>query len=463
MSYYDAAYSTRETIENTKYFTDVVINRNVPGALVECGVGAGSQLAAMGDIAKSGRWIYGFDSFEGIPLASVEDDVQPGVGANPNVPYTDKRELLKSSGITVHSKEVVRANLKRWTAHSDTIVLVKGWFQDTLAKYREVFQHLGGIALLRLDGDLYESTKVSLQHLFPLVSNRGIIIVDDWKLAGCRRACEEYFAYNPVCRICPPHGTEEDGPAYFIKRSIPALSHRHNVFSQNGEDGILRELLRRIGNNKHQRICAGQELDELDALPSPQPVADKSTGWVCEFGAWDGKECSNTFRLIRDEGYRGVYIEGRADYYELLLKTAEEYPNIHPIHTMVDYEGDNTLDNILSTTEIPTEFDVLSIDIDSYDYQVWQSVNRYTPKIVVVEINSSVSPLDWNHICGPGKEGTGFLPMMELGLSKNYTLICHTGNLVFVHNDYAHLFGDLLVPARECYRSAWIFNNRIQE
>jgi hypothetical protein len=450
MSYYDGAYSTRETVDNTKYYTQIALNRNVPGALVECGVGAGSQLAAMSDVARSSRWIYGFDSFEGIPLASVEDDVQHGVGANPNVPYTDKRELLKSSGITVHSKEEVRNNVKRWTQYSDRVVLVKGWFQDTLSRYRQVFQQLEGIAVLRLDGDLYESTRVSLEQLFPLVNNGGIIIVDDWKLKGCRRACQEYFQHHSVCEVQAPYGTDDDGPAYFIKRDVPALNYRRNVFSQNGEDGILEELLRRIHNK---------------------------SGWVCEFGAWDGKECSNTFRLIKEQGYRGVYIEGREDYYQLLLNTAREYPNIYPIHKMVAHEGEDTLDNILASvsvttnvdvdaegnilesTPVPTDFDVLSIDIDSYDYQVWQSVERYSPKIVIVEINSSVSPLDDTHIHAPGKEGTGFYPMVELGLSKNYTLICHTGNLIFVHSSYAHLYRDLLIPARECHRSCWIFNN----
>jgi hypothetical protein len=203
------------------------------------------------------------------------------------------------------------------------------------------------------------------------------------------------------------------------------------VFSQNGEDGIFQELLRRIEN------------------PSK---------WLCEFGAWDGKECSNTFKLVQ-EGYNAVYIEGREDYFQLLLKTCQEYPSIIPIHAMVGFEGDTILDNILATTPIPTDFDILSIDIDSYDYQVWRAVQQYTPKMVIIEINSSISPLNETHINGPGKEGTGFHPMINLGLSKGYTLICHTGNLIFVRNDLAHLYNDLIIPPTECYRSSWSFNN----
>jgi hypothetical protein len=221
MSYYDVAYSTRETIDNTKACTDTILDTKIPGCLVECGVAAGAQLGAMQTqlLARGEtRWIYGFDSFEGIPLASAEDDEQPGVpGPKPEIAYTDKRELLKSSGITVHTLEQVQARVKRWFPKAwDTIVLVKGWFQDTLPGYVSVFKQLGGIALLRLDGDLYESTKVSLEHLFPLMTPGGILIIDDWDLTGCRRACEEYFATHPVEQFRAPHG-DGAGPAYFRK------------------------------------------------------------------------------------------------------------------------------------------------------------------------------------------------------------------------------------------------------
>lgn len=221
MSYYEVAYSTCETIDNTKVCTDSILDAKIPGCLVECGVAAGAQIGAMqAQLLARGerRWIYGFDSFEGIPIASAEDDEQPGVpGPKPEVPYTDKRELLRTSGITVHAIEKVQATLKWWFPKAwDTIVLVKGWFQDTLPPYVSVFKQLGGIALLRLDGDLYESTKVSLEHLFPLVNAGGILIVDDWELTGCRLACEEYFATHPVEQFQPPHG-DGSGPAYFRK------------------------------------------------------------------------------------------------------------------------------------------------------------------------------------------------------------------------------------------------------
>jgi hypothetical protein len=58
---------------------------------------------------------------------------------------------------------------------------------------------------------------------------------------------------------------------------------------------------------------------------------------------------------------------------------------------MVAYEGEGILDTILDQTDIPIDFDILSIDIDSYDFQVWKSVQTYSPKFVIIEINSSIS------------------------------------------------------------------------
>lgn len=96
---------------------------------------------------------------------------------------------------------------------------------------------------------------------------------------------------------------------------------------------------------------------------------------------------------------------------------------------------------MLSKTDIPYDFDVLSIDIDSYDYQVWKSITQYRPKIVIIEINSDAYPFDEQHIHSERYQGTAFLPMVQLGVQKGYTLVCHTGNLIFIRNDLFHHLG----------------------
>jgi hypothetical protein len=205
--------------------------------------------------------------------------------------------------------------------------------------------------------------------------------------------------------------------------------YNKNIYSQNGEDGIIEELLKRLEINK---------------------------GWVCEFGAWDGIHLSNTFSLV-EKGFNAVFIEGDQEKYKDLLKTVERYPNIIPINAYVDHNtSDTSLDNLLRKTNIPIDFDILSIDIDSYDYQVWKSLDIYKPKIIIIEINSSIDTNIITHIHTPGKyAGTGFRPMYNLGIQKGYTFILHTGNMFFIRNDLFKKINITYINPLEHFRTKW--------
>jgi hypothetical protein len=128
-------------------------------------------------------------------------------------------------------------------------------------------------------------------------------------------------------------------------------------------------------------------------------------------------------------------IEGDFEKFQDLVKTSYNYKNVIPVHATVEASGAKCLDEILINTSIPIDFDVLSIDIDSFDYQVWQGINKFFPKIVVIEINSSFPPSE-RYVYGDGcQSGSSFRSMLELGQSKGYTFVCHTGNMIFVRND----------------------------
>ena len=186
-----------------------------------------------------------------------------------------------------------------------------------------------------------------------------------------------------------------------------------NKYSQNGEDGLLNEICKRIG-----------------LIPI----------WVCEFGAWDGKYLSNTFEFI-ETGTTAVLIEPVK--YKDLEKTAKEYPSIYPICAMISHTNDATkLDTLLATTPIPYDFEILSLDIDGEDYHIWESLTKYNPKIVIIEINSLIHPenKDYIHSSRNGCLGSGFGATLELGKRKGYTFVCHTGNMIFIRNDlYSNL------------------------
>lgn len=203
---------------------------------------------------------------------------------------------------------------------------------------------------------------------------------------------------------------------------LPLNKFQSNVYSQSGEDGVLAEILRRLG------------------------ISGNSGQWCVEFGAWDGKHLSNTFALVERAHYSAVYIEGDKRRFEDLKKTAQQHPSIVPLCAYVGATPDDpaSLDRLLAQTGIPKEFAVLSIDIDSHDLDVWESFVNYSPKIVVIEINSSVPPgVIWRH--GPKTPGNTFSATWRVAQDKGYELVCHTGNLIFVRKD---LVASLEIDAR---------------
>ena len=185
-------YSNINVFEHTYKIAKELFEQNIPGDIVECGVAAGSNFAQMikasQDLQQS-RLSWGYDSFQGIPFAGDKDTSQPGL---PNIDKS-KLDKLESSGITVHDKRGVIENLTKWGVYSEDVRLVEGWFQDTLPTTKPE-----SIALLRLDGDLYSSTLVCLEHLYPLISKGGLVLIDDYELTGCHDAVHEYIAKNKL-------------------------------------------------------------------------------------------------------------------------------------------------------------------------------------------------------------------------------------------------------------------------
>jgi O-methyltransferase len=195
------ASSRFETVCNSYKLALHAIKEGLPGAFVECGVAWGSQVGAMGYACKQAGvrrdlWLY--DSFKGIPMAGPKDTCQPGAGKIKHDVSLPLRQRLRGIGPGQNrSLPKVKAYLTAWGISLEWCTFVPGWFQDTVA-VRQPKQ----IAILRLDGDLYESTAVCLKYLYPLVVKGGFVIVDDYALTGCRRAVHEYlgekFDYNVV-------------------------------------------------------------------------------------------------------------------------------------------------------------------------------------------------------------------------------------------------------------------------
>jgi O-methyltransferase len=158
-----------------------VIRSNVPGDLVETGVWRGGASILMRAVLKSHgdlrRRVWLFDSFEGLPrpdsvsYPADQDDTLANFNAYLGVPL-----------------ERVQANFTRYGLLDAQVRFVKGWFKDTVPAAQ-----LDTIALLRLDGDMYESTIQVLEGFYRKVAAGGFVIVDDYgALTNCREAVHHF-------------------------------------------------------------------------------------------------------------------------------------------------------------------------------------------------------------------------------------------------------------------------------
>lgn len=191
-----------------------------------------------------------------------------------------------------------------------------------------------------------------------------------------------------------------------------------NVFSQNSEDGIIEEVLNRIGLR----------------------------GRCVEFGGADGTFCSNTARLF-SEGWQGKLIEGDEILFGQMLNNKKLPDSVDMKNAFVTPENVNHLVG---------ECDLLSIDIDGNDYEVWKAY-KHKPAVVIIEINSSFNP-SVNHFST--SEGCSYKTMVELGIDKGYFLLCHTGNLIFIDSKYKKKFpevkGSPIKEPKEYFNYSWI-------
>lgn len=212
-----AALSSKETLRATYDIARLALQNSIPGDFVECGVFAGAQCAMMARaimdhhcddelemwcpaMANFANRVHLFDSFEGVPPPGIHD--------------VDWRAARHPVGQSACSLEEVHVNMEAWGIYPKLLIKHVGRFNYTVHLAANAGGLLAcngllrGIAILRLDCDLYEWTKVCLENLYPLVSPGGWVIVDDMALDGCKKAVDDFMK------------GQKDGypPIYFQKR-----------------------------------------------------------------------------------------------------------------------------------------------------------------------------------------------------------------------------------------------------
>lgn len=169
-----------------------VAQHKIPGCFAECGVWRGGSAMLIAKTLQhygvTDRKIYLYDTFEGMSEPSDNDfDLKGGKAAD----LLKVQQKSEASSVWCYASiEDVGANMLSTGYPQEHVVLVKGMVENTIPSQSPD----GGIALLRLDTDWYESTLHELLHLYPQLNREGVLIIDDYgHWQGCRKAVDEYF------------------------------------------------------------------------------------------------------------------------------------------------------------------------------------------------------------------------------------------------------------------------------
>ena len=172
-------------LQNIQTLAEDIFSNNIPGDFIETGVWRGGSCIFMSAILRAygitDRDVYVCDSFEGLPPPKEHE--YP----------VDRGDTHHTAPFLAVDLEQVQTNFEGYDLLTDQVKFVKGWFSDTLPGLE-----VEKLALLRLDGDMYESTIVALENLYPKLSVGGYVIVDDYGLPNCRRAIADYREFHGI-------------------------------------------------------------------------------------------------------------------------------------------------------------------------------------------------------------------------------------------------------------------------
>lgn len=186
--------------------------------------------------------------------------------------------------------------------------------------------------------------------------------------------------------------------------------HAGNFYSQSGEDGILQAIFSKIRpDNK----------------------------WCMECGAGDGLLFSNS-RLLLETGWTGVLIEAHPDKFERLTKNSAEFGERAKCFN-VTVDRTHRLDDILESAGAPTNIDLAVIDVDGQDFYLFNSLFRYSPRVVMIEFSRFEDPNFIPTLDGEGQAGLNAIH--DLAAGKFYSPVWRSvTNVIFVRSPLENLF-----------------------
>jgi hypothetical protein len=198
------------------------------------------------------------------------------------------------------------------------------------------------------------------------------------------------------------------------------------IHSQNGEDGVLERIFECVGTTNQRFV---------------------------EFGAWDGETLSNTAHLRKTHGWTGLLMEGDPERASELVTNA--------------FVTAENVEQLFAEHGVPEVFDLLSIDIDGNEYWVWRAIEKYRPRVVVIEYNvffgnqvSKTMPYNPDHVWDESYyHGASLAALRKLGREKGYTLVhteSYAPNAFFVLDSaIPSELGEIERPIEEVSAWAW--------
>jgi len=170
----------RRRLDNIQECVEQVLRDGVPGDFIETGVWRGGACILMRALLKAhgveDRNVWLADSFSGVPEVSEDSH-----------PLDQDMQFHNLNWVLGCSEEQVRENFTRYGLLDDLVKFLPGMFADTLPT-----APIDKLAILRMDGDLYESTMDALVNLYPKLSVGGFAIVDDYAIPACKQAIHDY-------------------------------------------------------------------------------------------------------------------------------------------------------------------------------------------------------------------------------------------------------------------------------
>ncbi|OGD85845.1 hypothetical protein A2164_00265 [Candidatus Curtissbacteria bacterium RBG_13_35_7] len=173
-------------LDNLQFCVEQIIKKDIPGDLIETGAWRGGTCILMRAILKAynikNRIVWVADSFQGLPKANINK-----YPLDRKIPF-DRVDYLKVS------LSEVKKNFKSYNLLDKQVHFLKGWFKNTLPK-----APITKLALIRIDGDMYESTITSLENLYYKLSIGGYVVIDDFGvIPACRQAVLDYRKKNNI-------------------------------------------------------------------------------------------------------------------------------------------------------------------------------------------------------------------------------------------------------------------------